>query len=143
MIRIRDLNHYYGEAAKKILPAIILLSKITTVAVFVWCVVIYAKPMLDTVGSYAFLSAVLFMIAIAVITYRIGFGLKQNQRSVISLGMLTRNGGPVLIAALAIPNVDSHILTLVVLINVGGFILAPIAARIFRKQAEKTLMQTS
>jgi len=65
--------------------------------------------------------------------------MKQSQRSVISLAMITRNGGPVLIAALAIPNADSRIVTLVILVNVGGFILAPIVAAIFGKLAGKTV----
>jgi len=95
--------------------------------------------MIGTAGSFALLSVVLFMVAIGWISYQFGFGLKQSQRSVISLAMITRNGGPVLIAALAIPNVDSRIVTLVVLLNVGGFILAPIAAAIFGKLAEETL----
>ena len=57
----------------------------------------------------------------------------------MSLGMLTRNSGPALIAALEIPNRDNHIITLIVLLNLGGFVLAPIAARIFGKLAGKTV----
>lgn len=132
-------RHYAELVATRILPAVNVMAKLTTVAVGVWCVVLYARPMLDTVGSFAFLSVVLFMVVIAMVSYLVGFGLKQSQRSVISLAMLTRNGGPVLIAALAIPNADSHIVTLVVLVNVGGFILAPIAARIFGKLAGETV----
>lgn len=132
-------RHYAELVATRILPAVNVMAKLTTVAVGVWCVVLYARPMLDTVGSFAFLSVVLFMVVIAMVSYLVGFGLKQSQRSVISLAMLTRNGGPVLIAALAIPNADSRIVTLVVLVNVGGFILAPIAARIFGKLAGETV----
>lgn len=132
-------RHFRELAATKILPASNVIAKITTVVVGVLCVVVYARPMLDTVGSFALLSVVLFMVVIALISYLVGFGLKQSQRSVISLAMLTRNGGPVLISALAIPNADSHIVTLVVLVNVGGFVLAPIAARIFGKLAGKTV----
>ena len=133
------LRHYAELAADKVLPAVGVIAKLTTICVFVWCVVVYASAMLDTVGSFAFLAAIIFMVAIALITYQFGFGLKQGQRSAMSMGMLTRNGGPVLIAALAIPNADKHILTFVILLNVGGFILAPIAARIFGKLAEETV----
>ena len=131
---------YYAElVATKILPAAQVIAKITTVAAGVCGVVVFARPMLNTVGSFALLSVILFMVVIALISYLFGFGLKQSQRSVMALGMLTRNSGPALIAALAIPNADSHILTLIVLLNLGGFVLSPIAARIFRKQAEKTV----
>ena len=118
-----------------------MIAKITTVAAGVCGVVVFGRPMLDTVGSRALLSVLLFMVIAALISYLVGCGLKQNQRSVMSLGMLTRNSGPALIAALAIPNGDNHIITLIVLLNVGGFVLAPIAARIFGKLAGKTAVE--
>ncbi len=133
------IRHYAELVAVKILPAVIMIAKITTVAVGVSAVVVFARPMLDTVGSRALLSVILFMVVIALISYLVGFGLKQSQRSVMSLGMLTRNSGPALIAALAIPNGDNHIITLIVLLNLAGIVLAPIAAGIFGKQAEKNV----
>ena len=133
------IRHFASIAARKILPAVIVIAKITTVAVFVWCVVVYAREMIETAGSFALLSVILFMVVIGWMSYQFGFGLKQSQRSVISLAMITRNGGPVLISALAIPNADNRIVTLVVLVNFGGFILAPITAAIFGKQAVKTV----
>ena len=131
-------RHFATIAATKILPAVIVIAKITMVVVGVCAVVVFARPMLDTVGSRALLSVILFMVVIALISYLVGFGLKQSQRSVMSLGMLTRNSGPALIVALQIPNADPHILTLIVLLNLAGFVLAPIAAGIFGKQAGKT-----
>jgi BASS family bile acid:Na+ symporter len=133
---------YYAElVATRILPAVNVMAKLTTVGVGVWCVVVYAPEMIETAGSFALLSVMLFMVAIGWISYQFGFGLKQSQRSVISLAMITRNGGPVLISALAIPNADSRIVTLVVLVNVGGFLLAPIAAGIFGKQAGESIAE--
>ncbi len=99
-------------AATKMLPAVTVIAKITTVAIGLCGVVVFARPMLNTVGSFALLSVVLFMVVIALISYLVGFGLKQSQRSVMSLAMLTRNSGPALIAALVIPNADPHIVTL-------------------------------
>jgi len=131
------VRRYAELVAIRTLPAVNVMAKLTSVIVGVWCVVVYAQEMIETAGSFALLSVMLFMVAIGWISYQFGFGLKQSQRSVISLAMITRNGGPVLIATLALPNADSRIVTLVVLVNVGGFILAPIAARIFGKQAEK------
>jgi BASS family bile acid:Na+ symporter len=133
------IRHFATIAATKILPAVKVIAKITTVAVGVCAVVVFARPMLDTVGSRALLSVILFMVVIALISYLFGFGLKQSQRSVMSLAMLTRSSGPALIAALAIPNGDNHVITLIVLLNLGGLVLAPIAAGIFGKQAEKTV----
>ena len=93
--------------------------------------------MVDTAGSMALLSMTLFMFGMAFITYRLSLGLKQNQRSVMSLGMGTRNIAAVLAAALAIPNADPRIVTMVVMWTLWSVVLAAIAAKIFAKQADK------
>jgi Kef-type K+ transport system membrane component KefB len=99
--------------------------------------VLYSREMLDTMGSFALLSMTIFMVGMGLITYRFGFGLRQDQRSVMSLGMLTRNGAAVLIAALAIPNVDPRIITMTVMWVIWSLVLAAIVARVFGKQAGK------
>ena len=52
---------------------------------------IYGKDMLSTVGSFATAAWVAFMVVMAVVPYVVGFGLKQNQRSVMAIGMSSRN----------------------------------------------------
>jgi uncharacterized membrane protein len=83
-----------------------VIARIITVLMIAQCFVIYGREMLATAGSFALLAGTIFMAVMAVITYRFGFGLKQNQRSVMSIGMLQRNLGAILIAAFVIPNVD-------------------------------------
>jgi len=107
----------------------------TTLLTVVWCLVLYGKGMLDTAGQFALLAMTLHMLAMALITYRFGFGLKQNQRSVMSLGMGTRNIAAVLAAALAIPNADPRIVVMVVMWTLWSVVLAAIAAQFFSIQA--------
>jgi predicted Na+-dependent transporter len=64
--------------------------------------------------------------------------MKQNQRSVMALGMGTRNIAAVLAAALAIPNGDSRIVVMTVLWTLWSVVLAAIGAKIFAKLAGKT-----
>jgi hypothetical protein len=97
--------------------------------------------MLETAGSFGLLSMTIFMVAMGLITYRFSFGLKQNQRSIMSLGMLTRNGAVVLLAAFSIPNVDPSVLTYVVMFVIWSLVLAATAARIFGKLAEETVAE--
>jgi BASS family bile acid:Na+ symporter len=73
------------------------------------------------------------------ITYRFGFGMKQNQRSVMALGMGTRNVAAVLAAALAIPNADPGIVVMTIMWTLWSVVLAAIGAKIFAKQAGKTV----
>ncbi len=127
--------HYAELVATKILPAVNVIAKISTALVGVCGAVVYAREMIATVGSFALLSTIIFMVVMGLITYRFGFGLKQNQRSVMSLGMLTRNGSVVLIAAVAIPNVDPVLITYIIIFILASVVVAAIAARIFGKLA--------
>jgi BASS family bile acid:Na+ symporter len=131
------IRYYNDTKATKIFPATKLIAQLSTLLTIVWCLVLYGSSMLDTAGSFALLSMTLFMVGMAVITYYIGFGLKQAQRSVMALGMGTRNIAAVLAAALAIPNADTRIVTMVVMWTLWSVVLAAIGARIFSKQAEQ------
>jgi len=133
------VRHYAGTAATKIFPAVKVIALLTTLGMIVSCLVLYAREMLATAGSFALLSMTIFMVVMGLITYRFGFGLKQNQRSVMALGMGTRNFAAVLAAALTIPNLDPRIITMIVMWVLWSIVLAAIAARIFGKQAGKTI----
>ena len=132
------IRHFADTAATKIFPAIKGLALLSTLLTIVWCLLLYGRGMLDTAGSLALLSMTLFMVGMALITYRFGFGMKQAQRSVMALGMGTRNIAAVLAAALAIPNADPRIVVMVVMWTLWSVVLAAIGARIFAKQAGKT-----
>ena len=131
------IRYYNDTMATKIFPATKLIAQLSTLLTIVWCLVLYGSSMLDTAGSFALLSITLFMVGMAVITYYFGFGLKQAQRSVMALSMGTRNIAAVLAAALAIPNADTRIVTMVVMWTLWSVVLAAIGARIFSKQAEQ------
>jgi BASS family bile acid:Na+ symporter len=131
------IRYYNDTMATKIFPATKLIAQLSTLLTIVWCLVLYGSSMLDTAGSFALLSMTLFMVGMAVVTYYFGFGLKQAQRSVMALSMGTRNIAAVLAAALAIPNADTRIVTMVVMWTLWSVVLAATGARIFSKQAEK------
>ena len=131
------IRYYNDTIATKIFPATKLIAQLSTLLTIIWCLVLYGSSMLDTAGSFALLSMTLFMVGMAVVTYYFGFGLKQAQRSVMALSMGTRNIAAVLAAALAIPNADTRIVTMVVMWTLWSVVLAAIGARIFSKQAEQ------
>ena len=129
------LRHFADKGATRIFPAVKGLALLSTVLTIVWCLVIYGQGMLNTAGELALLAMTLFMIGMGVITYYVGFGMKQNQRSVMALGMGTRNIAAVLAAALAIPNGDPRIVVMTVMWTLWSVVLAAIGAKIFAKQA--------
>jgi BASS family bile acid:Na+ symporter len=99
------------------------IAKLSTLGTVVYACVLYWREMLATAGSFGLLSMTIFMVMMGLITYRrFGFGLKQNQRSVMALGMLSRNGSVVLLAAFTIPDVDPSVVTYVIM-----FVLWPLS----------------
>ena len=132
------IQEYAATVANKVFPAVKAVAVLSTLATIVFCLVLYGRAMLNTAGSYALLSMTLFMVGMGLITYRFGFGLKQAERTVMALGMGTRNIAAVLAAALAIPNADPRIVVMVIMWTLWSVILAFAAAPIFAKQAGKT-----
>jgi BASS family bile acid:Na+ symporter len=133
------IRHYADTVATKIFPAAKGLAMLTTLGMIMSCLVLYGPAMLDTAGSLALLSMTIFMVGMGLITYRFGFGLKESQRSVMSLGMLTRNFAAVLVAVMTVPDLDPLVITMIVMWVLWSIVLAAIAARIFGKQAAKTV----
>jgi len=128
-------RHFADTFTTKFFPVAKIFAMLSTLATIVWALVLYGRSMLDTAGSFALLAMTLFMIGMGFITYRLGFGMKQNVRSVMSLGMGTRNIAAVMTAALAIPDGDPRIVTMVVMWTLWSVVLAAGGAKIFGKQA--------
>jgi hypothetical protein len=128
---------YASAVASRIFKPVKAVAGLATTITVILCFLLYGKAMLGTAGSFALLSMTLFMLGMGLIAYRFGFGLKQNERSVMSLGIGTRNIAAVFIGVLAIPNGDPRMLAMVVLWTVWSFILALIFAPLYGKQASK------
>ena len=132
------IRHYADKAATKIFPAVKGLAFLSTLACIVWCLALYGQGMLDTAGQFALLSMTLFMVGMAVITYRFSFGLRQNQRSVMAMGMGAQNGAAIFASVFAMPSPDQRTIVMTVMWVLWSTILAPIFAIIFGKLAGRT-----
>jgi BASS family bile acid:Na+ symporter len=126
---------YAAAMATKIFPVVKRIAGLSTVLTVLFCLALYGRQMLETAGSFALLSMTVFMLALGWITYRFGFGLRQNQRSVMSLGMGTRNIAAVFAGVLAIPNGDPRMVAMVVMWTLWSFILALIIAPVIGRHA--------
>ena len=104
------------------------------------CLWIYGGDMLDTVGSFAPGAWVIFMVVMAVVPYLIGFGLQQNQRSVMALGQSSRNISAGFVAFFGITNPPAGMFTMVLLVVPLHVIIGLLAVPpIFAKLADKTV----
>jgi BASS family bile acid:Na+ symporter len=131
------IRHYADKVATKIFPAVKGLAFLSTLTTIVWCLTLYGRGMINTAGELALLAMTLFMVGMALITYRFSFGLRQNQRSVMAMGMGAQNGAAIFAAVFAMPSPDQRTVVMVVMWTLWSTILAPVFARIFAKLAGK------
>lgn len=132
------LRYNFEAFIIKIFPVAKKFAVLTTLLTIISCLILYGPGMMDTAGSMALLSMTIYMVVMAIITYSFGFGMKQSQRSVMSLGMGTRNIAAVLAAALAIPDADPRIVVMVVMWTLWSVVLAALGARVFSKLHESS-----
>ena len=134
------LRTYAAPWAAKLFKPVKMLAGLSTALTVLFCILLYARPMLDTAGSFALASMTLFMLVMGLITYRFGFGLKQSERSVMCMGMGSRNIAAVLAGVLAIPNGDPRMTAMVIMWTLWSFVLAKIAAPILGRLADRTVV---
>ena len=123
------------NAAQKLLPVVQKIGLIFLLITLAFTFVLYGSDLLGAVGSFAPGAQVLFFVAITVMSYKIGFGLEQQQRSAMALGMCTRNIAAVFAAYFGIVNPPPGLLVMVMLVVPLAAIIAIAAARIFAQAA--------
>jgi bile acid:Na+ symporter, BASS family len=118
-----------SHIADKLFPGIKRLASLSTLVTLGFVVVFHFRDIVSTLGSYAIGAEVLFLLAIALVSYRLGFGLKQGQRSAMALAMATRNGAPMLAVFTAFPDQDPRMLVMFLLSGpVPAIVAFPLAA---------------
>jgi bile acid:Na+ symporter, BASS family len=126
-----------ASTAAKLEPIVKKITGVDTLLMLVICIVVYAKGFVGAVGTYAIGALILFFILATAASYGLSFGLPQNQKSVLALGMTTRNLGAAFAPLFAIANVDQRALVMVALGVPLQTIAALLAARWFGRLAAK------
>lgn len=109
------IQRFMPRAANRIHPGVKLVTTIDTILMLVLCVIIYGKAFAGTLGTYAIGTQILFFTISTIGSYVLSFGLLPGQRSVISLGMATRNLGAAFAPLFAMPLVDRRAIVMVAL----------------------------
>jgi BASS family bile acid:Na+ symporter len=122
-------------AADKLLPVVKKIGGLFLLIGLVLTLVIFGRDMLSLVGSFAPGAQVLFFVAITTMSYMIHFGLKQQQRSAMALGMCTRNIAAVFAAYFGFINPPDGLFVMVALVVPLAAIVALVAAGLFARQA--------
>lgn len=123
------INAYKPAVAIRIFPFVKKIGGIFLLLCLATTLWIYGKEMLTTIGSFAPGAWILFMVLMAILPYVIGFRLDQSQKSVIALGMSSRNISAGFVAFFGISNPPDGMFLMVLLVVplhvVIGLIAAP------------------
>jgi BASS family bile acid:Na+ symporter len=137
------IREFAPNAANKLFPVVKKIGGIFLLICLAMTLWLYGSDMLGAVGSFAPGSQVLFFAVITVLSYNIGFGLKQGQRSTMALGMCTRNIAAVFAAFFGITDPPPGLFVMIVLVVPLALIVAMVAARLFAKQAGATAEESA
>lgn len=108
------VKNFAEPVASRLHPPVKKTTDIITIVMLVAMAIAYGKGFIGAIGSYAIGTLVLFVGVVTLATHRLGFGLKQGQRSVLTIGMCTRNLGAA-IAPLMTIKADSRSIVMVAL----------------------------
>jgi BASS family bile acid:Na+ symporter len=122
---------YAAKVAEKVFPVVKKIAGLFTLLILIFVLALYGKKMLDSMGSFAIGAQFLFLCGMALVSYMVGFGLRQNQRSIMALGMGTRNIAAAFAALMAIANPDPRLVVMILLAVPLSGIVAFIGALLF------------
>lgn len=124
-------------------PIVKKVTGVATIVLLVLCVVIYGEGFVGSVGSFGALAQVLFYAIVTAGSYGLGFGLQQRHKSVLSLGICTRNLGAAFAPLFAVSGADERAIVMVALGIPLQTIAALVAARVFAAQAGIPAVESS
>jgi len=129
------VQNLWAATADRIQPFVKKVTGIDTILMLILVVIIYGKGFVGSIGSYAIGTQVIFFTVITAASYAFGFGMPRNQKSVLSLGICTRNCGSALAPLFVAQGVDQNAIVMVSLgiPMMAGF--AAIAAKVFAVRA--------
>jgi bile acid:Na+ symporter, BASS family len=109
------IRHRSEPLAAKLHPPVKKVTGLDTVLMLILCLVVYGKEFLGAVGSYAIGTQILFFSFATTAPFFLSIGLPQEQRSVLALGMATRNLGAAFAPLFAVHDVDQRAIVMVAL----------------------------
>lgn len=102
-------------AADRMRSVVKTITRAATIALAVFLVLEYWRPLLGVPGSLAVAAQFAFFFVLTACTYWLGFGLSREQKIVLSAGMGTRNLGAAMAPLLSVASPDGQAMVMLVL----------------------------
>lgn len=121
------------SVATRASPIVKMVTTVDTVAMFALIFWLYGGDFVGAVGSYAIGGQVLFYVLVTIGAYMLGGRLPASQRSVMALGVSTRNIGAALAPLMSVAGSDRRAITMCILAIPLTAVVAFAASAIFRR----------
>jgi BASS family bile acid:Na+ symporter len=128
------LRGVHEQVAARVDRVAAAVTQGSAIVLLVLTVILYGRGVADAVGSFAIGTQMMFEAILAVAAYLLSAGLPNSQRSVLTIGLTTRNLGAAL-APLAALDADPRVVVMVILAAPVTFAVAALAARIVSRGA--------
>jgi len=129
-IAVRRASETFAEATHPRLKMVTMIDTVLMVGIISW---IYGGDFVGAIGSYAIATQIVFYATVAAAAYAFAPGLDHPRKSVLALGVCTRNLGAAFAPLIAVPGTDPRAIAMVALavpISVGcGFAAAHLLGR--------------
>lgn len=117
--------------AARLQPFVKRITGLATIVMLASMLLLFGKGFVGSAGSYATATLLAYLAVVTVASYGLAFGLPPDQKSVLSLGVCTRNAGAALAALGAVPDVDPQAIIVAALVVPIMIIVSLPAARWF------------
>jgi BASS family bile acid:Na+ symporter len=104
-----------ASLALKMQPLVRKITVIFAIVVFILCIIIFGHGLIGVAGSLAIISQLIFFFILTAFSYWMAFGLKHEQKIVLSLGMATRNLGAAIAPLFSLSVIDPRAMIMIVL----------------------------
>lgn len=128
------VKRFAEPVVSRLYPLVKKTTDIITIVMLLAMAIVYGEGFIGAIGSYAIGTLVLFVGVVTLATDRLGFGLKQEQKSVLTIGMCSRNLGAAIAPLIAI-KADSRSIVMVVFGIPVTLIFSFLAARWYANHA--------
>jgi predicted Na+-dependent transporter len=130
-VLIRDR---FPATADRMTPLLEGITRLSGAVLLVLMCVLYGRGVLETFGSFAILTLLLFLVAVTVVTDVAGAALPYSQRGALTIGMCTRNLGAALAPA-AVIDPDPRVIVMIVIAAPATLAVGVAAARMLAGRA--------
>jgi BASS family bile acid:Na+ symporter len=128
------IHRYAASIAMAVRRPVKRVTAVATLLVLALCGLIYGRDFISVLGSFAIAAQVLYLGALTALSSVAAMGLPPDQRSVLGLGMSTRNVGAALAPLFAATMLDEGAIVMVVLGVPVQIAVSALAARLYRSR---------